>query len=102
MVMVPLTGKTEAVINVIVVSAVVIFEAILSFSLIISCTDVILLPICGKYVLEFPFELIDLDKTENLLLLLLDLISIFRTFCRILGVAKVAYLVHGQERTHFN
>ena len=43
------------------------FQAFLSISLIVNNTFVIRFPICGKYVLEFPFGVIVLVKTATML-----------------------------------
>ncbi len=66
MVMVPLTGSTEAVLNSITTGCSVFFQAFLSISLIVNNTFVIRFPICGKYVLEFPFGVIVLVKTAEM------------------------------------
>ena len=66
MVMVPLTGNTEAVVNATVVMLAVVFCDFLSSSSSSIPASEIRSPICGRYVLKFPFDAIDLVKTEIL------------------------------------
>ncbi len=66
MVMVPLTGNTEAVMKSIITGSSVFFQALLSNSLIVITTFDILFPICGKCVLEFPFGVVVLIKTAEM------------------------------------